>query len=36
MDIQEIEWEDVHRPHVVQDRENCRAVVSKVMNIRIL
>jgi hypothetical protein len=35
MDLREIGWEGVHWMHVSQDREQWRAVVNTVMNLRV-
>jgi hypothetical protein len=34
MDLREIEWEDVDWMHVAQDRDQWRALVNAVMNLR--
>jgi hypothetical protein len=35
MDIREIVWEGVELMDMAQDRNQCRAVVNKVMNLRV-
>jgi hypothetical protein len=35
MDLREIEWEDVGWIHLAQDRDQWRAVVDTVMNLRV-
>jgi hypothetical protein len=35
MDLGEIRWEDVDWMHLVQDRDQWRAVVNTVMNLRV-
>jgi hypothetical protein len=35
MDLREIGWEDVDWMHLVQDRDQWRAVVNKVLNFRV-
>jgi hypothetical protein len=35
MDIREVEWEGVDWMHLVQDRDQWRAVVNMVMNLRV-
>jgi hypothetical protein len=36
MDLREIDWGGVEWIHLAQDRDRCRAVVSAVMNLRVL
>jgi hypothetical protein len=35
MDLREIRWEDVDCIHLAEDREQWRAVVNMVMNLRV-
>jgi len=35
MNLREIGWKDVEWTHLAQDREQCRAVVNTIMNIRV-
>jgi hypothetical protein len=36
MDLREIGWEGVDWKHLAQDRDQWRAVVNKIMNLRVL